>query len=226
MNQLVQPKRKTAVGRGSRPHRAATGVSRCCRAAFVYLHIGKEGTVAELKLTLPDKSGRDHTFRLMRCGPADAARIMALQEEVLSGMEDRTLFARTSEEELAESLREDWCLAVLDGEEMAAFTLMVVNRVSPRSAGTYLGYDEAQLLKCVTYDTTFVHPRFRGLGLQRELGRLKDEAAFALGAAEALATVSPENGPSLQNILLRGFEICGDQLLYSGVRRYIMRKKL
>ena len=177
-------------------------------------------------LTLTDKSGEVHRLEPVRCGCADADRILALQEEVLRGMPDASLFACTSKEEIGESLREDWCLAAMDGGEMAAFTLMVVNRVSPRNAGTYLGYEEARLLKCVTYDTTFVHPRYRGLGLQRELGRLKDEAACALGAEEALATVSPENGPSLHNLLLRGFEVSGDRMLYSGVRRYIMRKKL
>jgi GNAT superfamily N-acetyltransferase len=178
------------------------------------------------RLTLFSRSGRRVEVELARCAPEQLSAILALQEEVAREMESAELFARTTEEELRESLALDWCLAVLLDGKPAAFTLMVVNRVTPRSIGTYLDYDEARLKKCVTYDTTFVRSDLRGLGLQRELGRLKDEAALALGAEEALSTISPQNSHSLKNALARGFEICAERELYGGVRRYIMRKKL
>ena len=180
----------------------------------------------ERSLTLERRSGERAVLTLRRCTPEELPAILALQEEVARALPKPELFVVTTAEELRESLTRDWCLAAWDGERLAAFTLMVVNRVTPRSAGTYLDYDDARLQRCVTYDTTFVRREYRGLGLQRALGRLKDEAALAMGAEEALSTVSPENSHSLENALARGFEICGDRSLYSGVRRYILRKKL
>ena len=105
-------------------------------------------------------------------------------------------------------------------------SLMIVNRVMPRSLGHALGYDEKRLRQTVTFDSTFVSPEHRGYGLQGLALPLKEREAAALGAQEALASVSPENTPSLNNLLAGGFTILTRQRLYGGVDRYIVGKTL
>ena len=177
-------------------------------------------------LPLVRGDGRSVVFTARLCGDEDLSEILALQRTVTQNVGDSELFVSTTREELEDSLRNDWCLAVYDGDKMVAFTLMVRNRITERNLGVYLGYCEEELLQCVTYDTTFVHPDYRGFGLQRELGRMKDEAAVRMGAREALSTISPQNAYSLSNARQRGFAICEERILYSGVRRYLMRKEL
>ena len=120
----------------------------------------------------------------------------------------------------------DYCLGAFSGERLAMFTLMIVNRATPRSLGHALGYDERRLRQTVTFDSTFVSPEHRGYGLQRLALALKEREAAALGAQEALASVSPGNTQSLHNLLAGGFEILTRQMLYGGLDRYIVGKAL
>lgn len=167
---------------------------------------------------------RGGAFTLRRCGEGDLADIVALQTEVAAALERAHLFVQTPEEELADSLGSDVCLGVYDGERLAAFSVLVLNRVSPRSLGSHLGYTEEEMRRCVTYDTTFVHPDYRGCGLQRTMIEQKDLISRRLGVREALATASPENEHSLRNMRACGFYPVEERVMYTGVRRYIMKK--
>ena len=165
-------------------------------------------------------------LRLRLCYPDDLEDILALQERVYDTIENKDTFVLTTREELIESLEQDTCIGAFDGELLVAFTLMVTNPGSARNLAKYLDYSEEKSAKCVTYDTTFVHPDYTGYGLQRVFIRLKDLIALNMGAAEALATVSPDNPRSLKNLQAGGFEIVARKEMYGGVERLIMRKKL
>ena len=165
-------------------------------------------------------------FRFQKSEAADVPAILALQDAVYHGLEDKNIFVRLTEEELRESIEKDSCLCAYCGEELAAFSLVVANRGSPQNLGSYLGYSEEEMRECVTYDTTFVHPDFRGYGLQKQFIRWKDEEGRKMGAKWALCTVSPDNPNSLNNTLRAGFEIVEEKQLYGGIRRYVLRKSL
>lgn len=173
-----------------------------------------------------NSEGDELRFELRRCDETHLALITGLQDRVIDALPDRDIFARTTEEEILESLRLDFCLGAFAGDELAMASIMIINRVSPRNLGTYLGYDTARLLETVTYDTTFVAGKYRGYGLQRHAGRIKDARALALGAKEALVTVSPFNSVSLNNLIGCGFAKADRQTLYDGADRLIMRKEL
>jgi hypothetical protein len=165
-------------------------------------------------------------LRLRLCRPGDLEDILALQERVYDAIEDKDTFVLTTREELVESLEQDTCIGAFDGELLVAFTLMVTNPDSARNLAKHLDYSADKSAKCVTYDTTFVHPDYTGYGLQRVFIRLKDLIALNMGAAEALATVSPDNPRSLNNLQAGGFEVAARKEMYSGVERLILRKKL
>lgn len=178
-------------------------------------------------LTFSRKDGSDpKTFLFQACVPEDVPDILALQDAVYEGLPDKNTFVRLTEEEVRESIEKDACLSVFCGDILAAYTLVVANRVSPQNLGSYLGYSEEEMKECVTYDTTFVHPDFRGYGLQKQFIAWKDEEGRRMGAKWALCTVSPDNPNSLNNTLRAGFEIVEEKEMYGGIRRYVLRKAL
>lgn len=160
--------------------------------------------------------------RLVRPDEVDA--VMRLQYSVRDRMPDPSQLAITDREEIAESTLLDVCIGIYDGDRMAAFTLMVVNRESAeRNNGQKNGLDP---YKCVSFDTTFVDPDYRGLGFQRYFLNERTRIAKQLGAKYALVTVAPENKFSLNNILENGFEIIARKTLYGGLDRYVLKKDL
>ena len=165
-------------------------------------------------------------LRLRLCRPEDLENILALQEQVYDAIEDKDTFVLSTWEEIAESLEKDTCIGAFDGELLVAFTLMVTYPESERNLAKHLNYSAEKSAKCVTYDTTFVHPNYKGYGLQRVFIRLKDLIALNMGAVEALATVSPDNPHSLNNLQAGGFDVVKRKEMYSGVERLILRKKL
>lgn len=177
------------------------------------------------EMTLKNRQGNSRVFLLRRCDEKDFPAIVSVQDKVIAGLSESHIFERTSDEQIEESLRGDFCLGAFCEGELAAVAIMVVNRVTPRNLGVHLGYDEARLRRCATCDSVFVLPQFRGYGLQSLFLRLWDEAALELGCTEELATVSPDNFASLENLRKNGFEILDEKVMYTGVRRYIVWKK-
>lgn len=150
-------------------------------------------------------------------------KVINLQKNVYSAMPVKSQFVITADDEIYETISRDLCIGVFKDGTLAAVTTMIKNRPCDRNVGGMLGYDP---LKCVTYDTTFIHPDFRGRGIQRKLIPVKDTFAIDCGAEFAFATVSPENSFSLNNVLSSGFEIVDNRVMYGGFQRYILRKKL
>ena len=192
-------------------------------------------------VTLSRRSGESETFIIRRCGEGDLADIMALQQSVYDALEDKTLCVPSDEPDVAESLREDYCLGAYvcsDTEQsdsgtnadkncmLAAVTIMVVNRVSPRNYGKYVGYDEEGQRRCVSMDVTMVAPEYRGYGLQKTFVSMREEEARRLGATEALVTISPDNTHSIDNFLKSGYEVLRTCPVYGDLVRSILRKEL
>ncbi len=166
----------------------------------------------------------EFTFRL--CGPEDLEEILALQRHVKEQIPDSRIFVENTREELAESLALDCCIGAFSDGRLAAFSLSVANRATDRNLAKKLGCTDEELLKYVTYDTTFIHPAYRGFGLQKYFIPIKDEHARERGALYALCTVSPDNPHSLANVQASGFQIVRRAVLYGGVERLILKKAL
>lgn len=180
----------------------------------------------ENKLNFSKKNGSEIEMTIKRCGTEHVENVISLQNRVYGSIKDKNTFVSTTIEELTESLLLDACFGAFINDSLIAFTLMVVNRECLRNLGFYLGYGPEMRLQCVTYDTTFIDPQYNGYGLQRFFIALKDSCARDLGATQALATVSPDNTYSIQNLLSSGFEIAAEKPMYGGFQRCILRKAL
>ena len=178
------------------------------------------------EMKMKRKSGEEKTFLLRRCVPEDVDTIVALQDEVYDNIPNKEIFQKTTADEFAESIELDQCFCFMDGDVMAAFTLMVSGRPGYRNYGEYLGYSPEQMAKTVSMDTSFVLPVYRGFGLQKYFFELREQAAVdLLGATEALTTISPNNEYSLNNAYKTGYEEIKRMSIYGGLERCILRKE-
>ena len=178
-------------------------------------------------ITLTRKDGSEpRDFTIRACTTDDLSALLAMQEAVAETIADKHTFAVTSSAEISESLFLDRCFcAVLDGEMVAA-TAMIINRPSPRNAGSHIGYTEEEQKTCVTMEVTFILPAARGYGLQQIFFDMREEVALELGATQALTTISPDNEFSLNNALAKGYTVVAERALYGGLPRCILRKEL
>ncbi|ATD31841.1 hypothetical protein BHM04_11880 [Macrococcus sp. IME1552] len=91
--------------------------------------------------------------------------------------------------------------------------------------GPYAGIDDAKASGLIYSDITIVDPDYRGLSLQRKLG----EWLFEQVAAQykiIMATVHPDNTPSLKDKFHLGMHIIAMDRLYGGKLRFIFMKDL
>jgi hypothetical protein len=178
------------------------------------------------ELKLQRKDSQERIFLLREPEESDLQDIIDLQDTVHRGIGDRDIFHDTTPDEFRESLLLDKCFCVMYDEKLVGFTLMIVPRISYRNFGTDLGYEEAQMKKCVSMYTSFVHPDHCGYGLQRLFFELREQTGIEIGAAEALTTIAPGNDFSLRNACAMGYEIVKRTRLYGGLDRFILRKDL
>ncbi|MEE3362025.1 MAG: GNAT family N-acetyltransferase [Anaerovoracaceae bacterium] len=171
------------------------------------------------------KNGEKCVMTIRRATPADLDEVMCLQNYVFAGVPSGD-FALTTEDEIRESLREDFCAVAVDNGTIVAFTLLVLGRDSYRNYGTMLGYTKEQLAKSVSFDTSFVSPDHRGYGLQKLFYVLREEYAADCGAEKGFATVAPTNTVSLRNSEQRGFRELTRKKIYGGLDRIILVKDL
>lgn len=175
---------------------------------------------------LTKNGGADILVLFRHCTAGDLDEILALQDAVYSAVPDKETFVLTTREEMTASVAEDVAIGAYLSNRLVAFTLIVTGSHNPRHLGFVLGYDDEKRTHSVTYDTTFVHPDYTGYGFQRMFLTIKDRTARALGAREALATVSPKNAPSLRNLMADGFVVAGEKKMYKDLSRYVMKKSL
>lgn len=155
-------------------------------------------------------------------GDADLEAVLDLQTYVKANMPNPDFLGIAPREEIAESIYEDLCVGVFDGDRVVAFCILIANRESQYNLGQKFGFPPEE---CVSFDIVFVHPDYRGLGLQRFLLGLRKSYGRKMGAKRGFATVAPENAFSLNNILNSGFAIYDRVKMYGGLDRYLMMEE-
>lgn len=159
---------------------------------------------------------------LRPCGPDDLAAILALQDTILAAT-GPAIFAPTTPQQMAESLALDICHGIFAGDDLAAYGHLILNRETDRNLGPLDGMPCGD---CLTVDTVFASPAYRGNGFQRVLMQSLIDAAGACGARHLYATVSPDNPYSLRNCQSLGFAIRREITCYGGQQRCLLRKSI
>lgn len=178
------------------------------------------------EMEMQRRSGEKKVFTLRRCVPEDVPAIVENQQRISDILPVKDFLYLTTAEDYAESVDQDVCFVFMDGDKMAAFTLMIANRVCWRNYGKFLEDTEEFQKKCVSMDTSFVMPEYRGFGLQKFFFAIREHEARKLGAEIALTKIHPDNEHSLANAYKSGFELVTVVDVWGGHTRAILRKDL
>ncbi len=178
------------------------------------------------EMEMTRRSGESKVFTLRRCVPEDVPMIVKNQQIISDGLPVKDFLYLTTEEDYAESVDNDVCFVFMDGDKMAAFTLMIANRVCWRNYGKFIEDTEEYQKKAVSMDTSFVMPEYRGFGLQKFFFAIREAEAMKLGAEVALTKIHPDNVHSLNNAYKSGFELVKTVEVWGGHMRAILKKDL
>ena len=152
--------------------------------------------------------------------------LLELQEEAFAVLDDPDLLRRNTFETLEVCFNEKSLVlgAYVDGEIAGFGILYYAGKDSENLAYSLDGCDDVE--NYVNVKLTIVRPAFRGQGLQRLLIDKLVEYAQKEGFKGALATVSPKNNYSSNNLTKCGFEAVATLVKYGGMQRILFYKKL
>ncbi len=178
------------------------------------------------KVTLTRKNGTTSTFVLKRCTMNDHSKLLKLEKEVQSQLNDPTILAIAEAEELERDLLHHEVWALWKEEEIAGFCVAIVHENSDFHLGSRLGWDKERQKKASIADLVIVSPPWRGYGMQRFWLNWMESLCKRAGALEMMATVSPNNPYSLANLQACGYQRMKQVRMYGGKKRYIMVKRI
>lgn len=153
----------------------------------------------------------------------DTPQILQLRNEIWEDLENKTLFAQSSDFYISDALQNGFGFGVWQKDCLIACVLC------RHQNGTYaelLQYSESQKAKTIELEDVFVKKTYRGKGLQRYLVQQVQEYAKKINKSIILVTVSPQNSFSLKNFEDMGYCIKRCCTLYENLERYVLEKQL
>ena len=155
--------------------------------------------------------------------PNDIDAVIDLQKAVIDALANKDLLRENTEEMFLDCINHGTFIGVFTGEdELVAFGISIDARGTDEDLSIGLATHTAYAP--INMKNTMVHPKYRGLGLQRSLLReLADDAAYR-GYTHGIATVSPVNKHSLINLLKEDYEYDHIATKYGGKERFVMVK--
>ena len=148
---------------------------------------------------------------------------LALRETIRSQMEHPRWFAPSGREDFEAVLRDGFAFVCsVDGQVVASLQCLLRNG----EYGVDLYSDPDIIRQCADYSDVFVHPDYRGNGLQNRMERRMEERCLSAGKKILLGTVDPDNVYSYRNFLKSNYRQAARLKKYGGLDRLLMEKKL
>lgn len=167
-------------------------------------------------------------FKIYKLNDSFIEEILSLQNVVCNALDNKEILEPLTEEEFNTILNGKGILigAFLD-QQLIAIRALYIPELNENHLGKFLGLkDEEQLKRVIYQEISFVHPEFRGYGLQKLLGKVimnqLDKSAYDY----VCATVMPYNIASLKDKFAQGFRIISLTYLYEGKLRYVFALNL
>ena len=171
-----------------------------------------------------NKNSNEIQLNLLPLSPDNLPQIIALQNEIIEEI-DPQIFQKSYDTEIIDSIENDYCCGLFDGEKLVAFCVMIFNRKTERNY-CYLTDDKEDYSSYFSFDTIQVEKDYRGFGIQRFFLSEADREAGEQGAEFILATVAPDNKYSLNSFINAGYSIYKDKEIDAyNSKRYLMIKK-
>lgn len=148
---------------------------------------------------------------------------MRLRELVRNGIENKRWYAASGRKDFEDALNHGFALVcIVEGQVIASLQCLLENTdyASDR-------YDSEEMRsKCVDYSDTFVHPDYRGNGLQNIMEEKMEVLCREAGKTILLGTVDQDNHYSYENFRKMGYQEITRLIKYGGLERILMEKKL
>ena len=167
---------------------------------------------------------KDVTYKQLSL--AEMEEIEVLQEIVIHSLEDSTILQPLSRAELENILRNNGImLGAFQGDQLIACrALLKPDPTEDEHLGVDAGADD--LSRVLYQEVSFVHPAYRGYGLQRKLGERVMELVNLADFDLVCATVKPFNIASLKDKFSQGMQVVALKKKYGGKLRYVFAKYL
>ncbi len=160
-------------------------------------------------------------FRMLEV--ADTTQILQLRNAIWDALEDKTLFAQSSDFCISESLKNGFGFGVWQENKLVA---CIICRCQDGEYAELLQYSGQQKEKTVELEDVFVNQQHRGQGLQKYLIQQAETYARKIDKSIILATVSPQNLFSIRNFENMGYDVVKSCMIYENLERYILQKRL
>jgi predicted GNAT superfamily acetyltransferase len=167
---------------------------------------------------------KEFTYKLLKLTEIDA--IEKLQQVVIDSLEDATILQPLSRAELNNILGDNGVmLGAFDGDKLIACRALLMPDPSEEE---HLGIDAgaSDLTRVLYQEVSFVHPTYRGQGLQKKLGARIMDCVNIADFDFVCATVKPFNIASLKDKFSQGMHVVALKLKYGGKLRYVFAKPL
>jgi len=167
-------------------------------------------------------------MRIIASAPTDQKQLLELQQLVIDALPDPAYYYPSTTQELETALADPTrfrCLQVVDGQQIVGFAYTIYEPDEQYDLYRNLPDPAKKQDRCIL-ETVFVHPDYRGYGIQRLLVDVLCHWAWQDGKRSVCATVHPENRYSQQNFEKLGFYKINDKPVekYGNVRNFYLRQ--
>ncbi|MDL2217769.1 GNAT family N-acetyltransferase [Christensenellaceae bacterium OttesenSCG-928-M15] len=157
----------------------------------------------------------------------DAKEVYRILKTVAASVKDPAFFIEDTLAYVQSHIEEEgFILIAMKENTMAAFFMIHIPKDLSGHLGLDVGMTPGDLKKSAVMDVVCVLKEHRGHGLQQILLLDAEKECVSRGLHHALATVHPDNAPSLKSFLKHGYTIKATKEKYGGVLRHILYKKL
>ena len=156
----------------------------------------------------------------------DLNDIMKLQALVYDDLQDNMILETIDQPEFTEMIEHEFIIGVYENQELKAIRAMYI---PPLDDPEHLAEDGgiSDRTQVIYSEISFIHPDYRGQGMQMKLGRQLIERVLADGRFKhILTTVLPTNIPSLKDKFRLGFKIVNTRIMYGGKYRHVLQLNL
>ena len=166
---------------------------------------------------------RIDSFTLRELSSNDVEDIVRLQDLVSLRIEDVDIFSTIDLSLIEKTVAEkNLSFGLFDEKKLIATCLFSVpDKDDPENMGSCIGLDRHCRGKVIHYETSFVHPQYRNLGLHRRLSRYSYKELAKKEMAYVIGTIAPYNYGTLKAGFDEGIIIKKVDEFYGGKMRLV-----
>ncbi len=168
---------------------------------------------------------RCNEFLVRKCTIQDVEKIYQLQMEILAGLKDKDILRYNTKETFQQCIKSpNLTIGMFDKSELIALIILVDGRGTKEDLSIDL--EKHQVTRAANFKLVMVKEEYRGNGFQRKLMCIMEKYAKLQGVTHLCTTVSGKNTYSFNNMKALNYEFDHDALMYGGLQRKVLVKKI